>query len=166
MSKYTFLQVLHKLISSLPHCGQSAVQSLSCVRLFVTPWTAACQASLSFTISQSLFKFMSIESVMSCNHLMFCHPLLLLPSIFPSIRVFAKLLEWPEWPSGQSIGTSTSTSVLPMNIQGGFPLGLTVLISLLPKEPSRVFSSTIVRKHQFSCAQPSWAVSISSSEHS
>ena len=97
MSKYTFMQVLHKLISSLPHCGQSAVQSLSCVRLFVTPWTAACQASLSFTISQSLFKFMSIESVMPCNHLMFCHPLLLLPSIFPSIRVFAKLLEWPKY---------------------------------------------------------------------
>ena len=65
------------------------VQSLSHVRLFVTPWTTACQASLSFTISQSLLKVMSIESVMSSNHLILCCPLLLLPSIFPSIRVFS-----------------------------------------------------------------------------
>ena len=62
--------------------------SLSCVRLFVTPWTAACQASLSFTLSQSLLKLMSVELVMPSNHLILCHPLLLLPSIFPSIRVF------------------------------------------------------------------------------
>ena len=59
------------------------------VKLFVTPWTAACQASLSFTISQSLLKLMSIESVMPSNHLFLCHPLLLLPSIFPNIRVFS-----------------------------------------------------------------------------
>ena len=64
-------------------------QLLSCVQLFVTPWTAAHQASLSFTISQSLLKLMSIESVMSSSYLIFCHPLLLLPSIFPSIRVFS-----------------------------------------------------------------------------
>ena len=64
-------------------------QLLSCVQLFVTPWTAAQEASLSFTISQSLLKLMSIESVMSSSHLIFCHPLLLLPSIFPSIRVFS-----------------------------------------------------------------------------
>jgi len=74
------------------------VQSLSCVRLFVTPWTAACQASLSITNSWSLLKLMSIESVMPSNYLIFCHPLLLLPSIFPSIRVFsnqvAKVLEF------------------------------------------------------------------------
>ena len=63
------------------------VQSLSRVRLFATPWTAARQASLSFTISQSLLKHMSIESVMTSNHLIFCYPLLLLPSIFPSIKV-------------------------------------------------------------------------------
>ena len=68
------------------------VQSLSCVRLFVTPWTAACQASLSFTISQSLLKLMSIESVMPSNSLNLCHPLLLLPSIFPSIWVFSNEL--------------------------------------------------------------------------
>ena len=66
-----------------------AVQSLNCVRLFVTPWTAACQASLSFTISPSLLKLMSIESVMLSNHLILCHPLLLLPSMFPTIRVFS-----------------------------------------------------------------------------
>ena len=64
-------------------------QSLTCIRLFVTPWTAAFQASLSFTISQSLVKLMSIESVMSSNHLILCCPLLFLPSIFPSIRVFS-----------------------------------------------------------------------------
>ena len=65
------------------------VQSLSHVRLFVTPWNAACQASLSFTSSWSLLKLMSIESVMPSNHLIFCLPLLLLPSIFPSIRIFS-----------------------------------------------------------------------------
>ena len=66
----------------------SSFQSLTCVRLFMTPWTAACQASLSITNSWSLFKLMSIESVMPSNHLILCHPLLLLPSIFPSIRIF------------------------------------------------------------------------------
>ena len=65
------------------------VQSLSCVWLFATPWTAAHQASLSFTITQSLLKLMSIESVMPSNYLILCHPLLLLPSILPSIRVFS-----------------------------------------------------------------------------
>ena len=70
------------------HKSFSSVQSLSRVRLFVTPWTAARQASLSITNSQSLLKLMSIESVMPSNHLILCCPLLLLPSIFPSIRVF------------------------------------------------------------------------------
>ena len=76
------------------------VQLLSHVQLFGTPWTVACQASLSFTNSQRLLKFMSIESVMPSNHLIFCH-LLLLPSIFPSIRVFsnesALLIKWPKY---------------------------------------------------------------------
>ena len=67
----------------------SSVQSFSCVRLFATPWTAACQASLSITNSQSLLKLMSIELVMPSNHLILCRPLLLLPSIIPSIRVFS-----------------------------------------------------------------------------
>ena len=71
------------------HMDISSVQALSRVWLFVTPWTAACQASLSITKSQSLLKLMSIESVMPSNSLILCHPLLLLPSIFPSIRVFS-----------------------------------------------------------------------------
>ena len=79
----------------------SSVQSLSHVQLFVTPWTAACQAFLSITNSQSLLKLMSIESVMPSNHLILCHPLLLLPSIFPSIRVFSNEsvlhIRWPKY---------------------------------------------------------------------
>ena len=71
------------------------------MRLFATPWTAACQAFLTFTISQTLLRFMSIESVMPSNHLILCHPLLLLPSIFPSIRVFsnesALHIRWPKY---------------------------------------------------------------------
>ena len=79
----------------------SSVQLLSPVWLFVTPWTAACQASLSMTNARSLAKLMCIESVMPSNHLILCHPLLLLPSIFPSIRVFsneaALRIRWPKW---------------------------------------------------------------------
>jgi len=106
----------------------SSIQSLSCVRLFVTPWTAAHQASPAITNSQSLLKLMSIESVMPSNHLILCHPLLLLPSIFPSIRVFSSesvlCIRWPKYWS------FSFASVLPMNIQDWFPLGLTLLISL------------------------------------
>ena len=94
----------------------------------------------------------SIESVMPSNHLILWRPLLLLPSNFPSIRVFSS----ESVPSGgQCIGASASASVLPTNIQGSFPLGLTGLISLQSKEFSRVFSSTTVQKHQFFDAQPS-----------
>ena len=79
----------------------SSVQSLCCVWLFVTPWTAARQASLSITHSQSLLKLMSIESVMPSNHLILCHPLLLLPSVFPSIRAFSNesvlCIRWPKY---------------------------------------------------------------------
>ena len=79
----------------------SSVQSLSCVQLFATPWTTACQASLSITNSRSLLKLMSIELVMPSNHLILCHPLLLPPSIFPSIRVFsngsALHIRWPKY---------------------------------------------------------------------
>ena len=123
----------------------AAVQSLCCVWLFATPWTAACQASLFFTISWSFLKFISIESMMPSNHLILCHPLLLLPSIFPSIRVFSN--ESVFQLGGQSIGASAS--ILPVNIQGWFPSGLTSSISLLSKGLSRVFSCTTVRKHQF-----------------
>ena len=130
-----------------------STQLLSCVWLFAIPWTAACQASLSFTISWSLLKLMSIESVMPSNHLILCCSLHLLPSIFPSIRVFSnKLVLCIRW---SRIGVSASASVLPMNIQDWFPLGLTGLISLLSKGFSRVLSSTTVQKHQFFGAQPS-----------
>ena len=95
----------------------SSVQSLSCVRLFVTPWTAACQASLSITNSWSLLKLMSIQLVMPSNHLILCHPLLFLPSIFPSIRVFSNesslLIRWPKhWNFSFSISPSSTYSGL------------------------------------------------------
>ena len=84
-------------------------QLLSRVWLFSTPWTAACQASLSFTISWSLLRLMSIESVMPTNHLMFCHPLVFLPSIFPNIRVFSNdLALWIRWPKYWSFSYSIS----------------------------------------------------------
>ena len=79
----------------------SSVQSLSCVWIFATSWTAACQASLSITNSQSLLKLMSIQSVMPSNHLILCHPFLLLPSIFPSIKVYSNesvlCIWWPKY---------------------------------------------------------------------
>ena len=92
-----------------------SVQSLSHVWLFPTTWTTGRQASLSITYSRSLLKLMSIESVMPSNHLILCRPLLLLPSIFPSIKVFPMSQLFAS--GGQSIGPSASTSVLPMNIQ-------------------------------------------------
>ena len=97
--------------------GFTVVQSISCVRLFETPWTAAHQASLSFTVSQSLLKLMSIELMMPSNHLILCHPLLLLPSIFPSIRVFfsesALCIGWPKyWSFRFSVSPSNEYSGL------------------------------------------------------
>ena len=115
----------------------------------MTPWTEARQASLSITNYRSLLKLTSIESVMPSNHLLLCHPLLLLPSIFPSIRVFSK--ESPLRIGGQSTGVSASTSVLPMNIQDWFPLGWTGWV-LLSKGLSRVFN-TAIQKHQFFSSQ-------------
>ena len=94
-----------------------SVQLLICVQLFMTPWTAECQASLSITNSQSLLKLMSIESVMPSNHLILCHPLFLLPSIFPSIRVFSNEsvlhIRWPKyWSFSFSISPSNEHSGL------------------------------------------------------
>ena len=123
-----------------------AVQSLSHVQLFVTPPTAAPQASLSFTISQSLLKLISIELVMSCNHLFLCHPLLSCLQSFPASGSF--LMIWLFAWGSQSIGASASASGLAVNSQGWFPLGLTGLISLLSKGLSRVSSNTTVQKHQ------------------
>ena len=111
------------------------VQSLSHVRIFATPWTAARQASLSITISLRLLRLMSIEPVMPSNHLVLCCPLFLLPSIFPSIRIFSNdsvlRIRWPKY------WASASASVFAMNIQDWFPLGWTVLIS---------FQSTVLFK--------------------
>ena len=122
------------------------VQSLSRVRLFVTSWTAAGQASVSFTISCSLINLMSIESVMPSNHLILCIPFSC-PQSFPASGSFP---DRQLFASGvQSIGTSASASVFKMNIQGWFPLGLTDLITLLSKGLSRLFSSITVWKHQF-----------------
>ena len=133
------------------HVMLYSVQSLSRVWLFATPWTAARQASLSITNSQSPLKPMSIELVMPYNRLILCRLLLLLPSIFPSIRVFsnesALHIRWP------NIGISASASDPPMNTQDWSPLGCTGWISLQSKGLSRVFSNTTVQKHQFFSAQ-------------
>ena len=131
--------------------GRSSVQSLSRVQLFVTPWTAARQASLSITNSWSLLKLMSIELVMPSNHLILCHPLLLLPSIFPSISVFSSEsvvhIRWPKY-------WSFSFSIRPFNDYSGLiSFRIDWLISLQSKGLSRVFSNTTVQKHQFFGAQ-------------
>ena len=124
-----------------------SVQSQDCVLLFVTPRTAVCQASLSITNSKSSLKLMSIESVMPSNHLILCCPLLLPPSIFPSIRVFSNesvlRIRWPKY-------GSFSFSISPSNAYSGlisFQMGW--WISLQSKGLSRVFSNTTVQKHQF-----------------
>ena len=127
------------------------VQSLSHVWLFATPWTAALQASLSFTITHSLLKFMSIEfsdAIQPSRPLItfsFCLQSLPASGSFPMIQLFAS--------GGQSIGVSASASVLPMNVQGWFLLGLTGMI-LQSKGLWRVFSSTTVWRHQFFSTQP------------
>ena len=125
----------------------SSVHSLSPVQLFVNPWIAAHQASLSINNSWSLLKLMSIELAMPSSHLILCHPLLLLPSLFPSIRVFSISQFFP-W-GGQSIGVSALASVLPRNTQDWSPLEWTGWISLQSKGLSRVFSNTTGQKHQF-----------------
>ena len=120
----------------------SSVQSLSCVYLFATPWTAACQASLSITNSRSLLKFMSIKSVISSNHLILCCPLLLLPSIFPSIRVFSNVsvlcIRWTKY-------WNFSFSISPYNEYSGlisfridrFDLAVQGTLSLLQHHSSK-----------------------------
>ena len=133
----------------------SSVQSLSCVRLVATPWTATCQASLSIIKhhqnSRSLLKLMSIELVMPFNHLILCCSLLLLPSVFPSIRVFSSesvlRIRWPKyWSCSFSISPSSEYSGLISN-------RMDWLISLQSRRLSRVFTNTTVQKHQFFNAQ-------------
>ena len=137
--------------------GNSSVrsfQSFSRVPLFSTPGTAVCQASLSITNSWSLLKLMSIELVMQSNHLILCRPLLLPPSIFPSIRSFPVTQFYGS--GGHSIGVSAS--VLPMHIQNCFPLGWTGWTSLqskgtpLRRLPKSLLNTTL-QKHQFFGAQ-------------
>ena len=123
----------------------SSIQLLSPVRLFATPWTAALQASLSITSSQSWLKV--IESMMPSNHLIFCPPFSFCLQSFPASGSFQMSQSFAS--GGQSIGVSASTSVLPMNIQDWCPLGWTGWISLQSKGLSRVFSNTTVQKHQF-----------------
>ena len=129
----------------------SSVQSLSRVWLFATPWITACQDSLSITNSQSPPKPMSVESVIPSNQLILCRPLLLLPSIFPSIRVFSSEStlhkRWPKyWSFSLNISPSNEHPEL-------ISLGWTGWISMQSKGPSTVFSNTTVQKHQFFCIQ-------------
>ena len=129
----------------------NSVQSLSRVCLFATPWTTACQVSLSITNSRSPPKPMYIESMMPSNHLILCRPLLQLLSIFPSIRVFsnesALHMRWPKY-------WSFCLNISPCNEHPGLiSLGWTGLISLQSKGLSRVFSNTTVKKYQFFGAQ-------------
>ena len=134
-------------VSSDSYFQFSSVQSLSHVQLFGTPWTAARQASLSITNTQSILKLMSIESMMPSNHLILCCSLLLSPSIFPASESF--LVSQFFTSSDQSPRLSASASVLPKNIQDWFPLGWTGWISLLSKGLSRVFSKITVQNYQF-----------------
>ena len=134
------------------NCGIiSSVQSLSCVPLLATAWTAACQASLSITNFWSLLKLMCIKLVMPSNHLILCCPLLLLPLIFPSIRVFSNesflCIRWPEY-------WSFSFNISPSNEHPGLSsFRMIGWISLQSKGLSRVFSNTTVQKHQFFSTQ-------------
>ena len=133
------------------HTCFSSVCSLSCVRLFVTLWTAARQASLSITNSQSLLKLISIESVTPSSRLILCRPLFLLPSIFSSIRVFsnesALHIRWPKcW--------GFSFSISPCSEHPGLiSFRWTGWISLQSKGLSRIFPNTTVQKHQFFSTQ-------------
>ena len=131
------------------------VQLLTCVQLFGTLWTAVQQASLSFTVSQSLLKLMSLESMLPSNQLILFHPLLLMPSIFPSIKVFFNesvlCIRWPKY-------WSFSFSISPFNEYSGLISFRMDWLDLLAVQGtlSRVFSNTTVQKHQFFGVQPFW----------
>ena len=141
------MPVFFFFMSKLKYKFFSSVQSLNCVWLFVTPWIAARQASLSITSSRSSLKLTSIKLVMPSSHLILCRPLLLLPSITPSIRVFSNESALPM--SGQSTGVSGLASFLPKKSQGWSPSEWTSWISLQSRGLSRVFSNTTVQKQQF-----------------
>ena len=146
---------MNEWIKKIWHKGNwifSSVQSLSCAQLFVPHWLQYASFP-SITSSRSVLKLMSVKLVMPSIHLILCCPLLLLPSVFPRLRVFSRVsvlcIRWPKY------WVLASAAVLPMNIQDRFPLGLTGLISLLSEGLSRVFSSTTIQKHQFIGTQPS-----------
>ena len=148
---FTLVALQYFLVLVLCSLQLISVQSLSHVWLFMTPWTAACQASMFITNSQSLPKLMSTELVMPSSHLILCHPLFLLPSIFPSLRVFsndsALHSRWPKyWTFSFNISASSEHP-------GLIPLGWTGWTSLQSKGLSRVFSNPTVQKHQFLSAQ-------------
>ena len=129
------------------------------VQIFATSWTAANQTPLSPTVSWNLLKLMSIELVILSNCLILCHPFPFCLYSFPASESF--LMSRLFRSGGQSIGTSSSASILPMNIQGWFTLGSTNLI-LQFKGLSRVFSNITIQKHQFFSTQPSlWSNSLS-----
>ena len=133
-------------------CLSISIQSLACVWLFVTPWTAACQTSLSTTNSWRLLKLMSIESVMLSNHLILCRPLFLLPWISPNIRVLSNELvlciKWPKyWSFNFSISPSNEYSgLISFRIARFYHFAVQGTLK-------RVFSNTTVQKHQFFSAQ-------------
>ena len=161
------LQILQNVFNESPWVGKRVPIKIiiifgpsdhfSHIQLFSTPWTVVSQASLSITSSWSLLKFTSSQW---CHPtILLCCPLHLLPSIFPSIRIFSN--ESVLQIAGQSTGAAASASVLPVNIQDWFPLGLTSSISLLSKGLLRVFSNTTVQKHQLFGTQ----LSLQSSSH-
>ena len=147
-----------KYSSPFESCQIISVQSLSCVQLFATPWTAAHQASLSITNSPSLLRLMSIEPVMPSNNLILCHPLFLLPSIFPSITVFSNEsvlhIRWSKY-------WSFSFSISPSSEYSGLISFRTDWMDLLAVQGTlKSLLNTTVQKHQFFGAQPSlWAYS-------
>ena len=156
-SKKLLIFLLKPIITIAALMGEPVVQSLSSVWLFVTPWTAACQATLYFTISWCLLKLMSIESVMPSNYFILCRPLLLLPSIFPSIRVFSNesvlCIRWPKyWSFTFTISPSNEYSGL-ISFRIDWFDHLAVQGNL-----KRLFNTT-VKKHQFFGPQPSlWSI--------
>ena len=148
----TFPSRLTRSVPLLPLCWTCVivVQLLSCVWLFVTPWTAAHQPSMSFTLYPSLLKFMSTETVMLSNNLILCRPLLILPSIFPSIRVFSN-------GSSHQVAKVLELQLQNQSFQWRFRVDFLydwLVWSLLSKGLSRVPSTTI-QKHQFFITQPS-----------
>ena len=152
----TFMRQVYKALTAIGSSSKlqlSSAQSLSHVQLFVTPWITAHQASLSITNSRSSLRLTSIKSVMPSSHLILCHPLLLLPSIPPSIRVFSNESTLPmRWPKYWSF----SFSISPSNEYSGLISYRIDRISLQSKGLSRVFSNTTVQNHQFFGAQLSY----------